>query len=264
MGQKEKPTGRDVRVFENTPVWEVALAIRDQDNAKVKKLLKGKPLSFINFKEKYYGQSLLNWAVYRDNYESAKILVEAGADPNLKRNDSTSAVIHAADKIETSDYLKLMLKYGGDPNTVADIDAPQHLRTPLMAAAFKRLENVKILVNAGADPNFIYKMKRGNIGGEIIQSALIYAFYGKRIDVVEYLLVETKVEFNYVFSTNIEGRPHHILYYLRDLVYPLDSNEYKIKMEVVNYLRTKGLDYSKEPIPELYKKQYDKLFLEKY
>jgi hypothetical protein len=264
LAQKDKPVGRDVNVFRDSPAWDVALAIRDQDNDKVKSLLKGKPLSIINFRDKYYGQSLLNWAVYRDNYESAKILIEAGADPNLKGYDSTSAVIHAADKAETSDYLCLMLKYGGNPNSVADIDAPQHLRTPLIAAAYKRLESVKMLIDAGANPNFIYRISRGNIGGETIQSALIYAFYGKKIDVVKFLIVETGVEFNYVMSTTIDGNPHYILYYLRDLVFPLDSEQYKIKMEVVNYLKTKGLDYWREPIPELYKKQYDKSFLEKY
>lgn len=263
MGQKEKPTGRDVRVFENTPVWEVALAIRDQDNAKVKKLLQGKPLSFINFKEKYYGQSLLNWAVYRDNFESAKILVEAGADPNLKGYDSTSAVIHAADKIETSDYLKLMLKYGGDPNTVADIDAPQRLRTPLIAAASNNLESVKLLLKTGADPNYVHRINKGRLN-ESIQSALISACRVSRIDIVKYLLIDAEVHFNYYFYTTIEKKEIGILYELRQMVFPLDSQEYQIKMEVVNYLKTKGLNYQSEPIPELYKKQYNKSYLEKY
>lgn len=72
------------------------------------------------------------------------------------------------------------------------------------------------------------------------------------------------MDFNYVFNTTIDGTPLYILYYLREMVFPLDSNEYKIKMEVVNYLKTKGLDYSKEPIPDLYKEQYDKSYLGKY
>src|ERR1017187_9650137 len=160
--------GNDVRLFEQTPVWEVAKAIEKEDTVKIKHLLAGKPSSVLNYQEKYYGQSLLNWAVYTNHYPSVKALVELGANPNLKGNDSTSAFIQSASKFETSDYLKLLLQYGGDVNTVANIDAPQHLRTPLMAAAFKSLENVKILVKAGADVNYIHKSHG-------IQSALLYA-----------------------------------------------------------------------------------------
>jgi ribose 5-phosphate isomerase RpiB len=46
--------------------------------------------------------------------------------------------------------------------------------------------------------------------------------------------------------------------------YPLDSEGYKVKMEVVEYLKQKGLDYWKEPIPGQYYKNYEKAYLEKY
>jgi uncharacterized protein len=260
---QERPTGRDVRIFKDTPVWEAAFAIRDNDTVKLKKVLQGKPKSILEYKEKFYGQTLLNWAVYRDDYNSAKELVELGSDPNIKSYDSTTAVIHAADKLESS-YLKLLLDNGGNPNTIADIDKPQHLRTPLMAASYKSLANVRLLINAGADPNYVHRSKRGNIGGENIQSALISAFSGNRIDVVKFLLIDTGVEYNYIFSTTIDGKPHTILTYLRDMPFPLESEEYKVKMEVVTYLKERGLDYWKEPIPERYKKNYDESYLEKY
>lgn len=261
---QEDLTGRDVRIYENTPVWEVALAVRDNDTIKVRQLLKGKPDSVLNFREKHFGQSLLNWAVYRDSYPSSKILAELGADPNLKSFDSTSAFIHAADKHETSDYVQLLLKYGGDVNAVADVNAPLRTRTPLITASFNRLESVKLLVEAGANANFIYRSKRGNIGGENIQSALTSAFRGARIDIIRYLIIEVGVEFDYPFNTTIDGKPLYILSFLREMPFPLDSKEYKIKMEVVNYLLLKGLDYWKEPIPKRYFKNYDSAYLEKY
>lgn len=260
---QEHLTGRDVRIFKGSPVWDIALAIRDNDTANVKKLLDGKPKSFLDYREKYFGQSLLNWAVYRDNYNSAKILAELGANPNLKSNYSTSAIIHAADKDEPT-YLKLLLKHGADPNAIADIDKPQDLRTPLIAASFKSLENVKLLIEAGANPNYIHRTKRGNIGGENIQSALIYAFRGDKIAIVKYLLIDVGVDFDYIFNTTIEGKPITILTYLRDMPFPLESEEYKMKMDVVNYLKSKGMDYWKEPIPEVYKENYERDYLEKY
>jgi len=257
-------SGRDVRIYGNSPVWEAALAIRDNDTVRLKNLLEGAPDSILNYREKRFGQSLLNWSVYRDNYGSARILAELGADPNLKGNDSASAFINAADKYETSDYLRLLLKFGGDVNSVADINKPQRLRTPLIAAAFNRLESVKLLVGAGANANYIHRTKRGKRGFENIQSALISAFDGGRIEIVRYLLIEVGVDFNYQFETTINGKPLYILFFLREMVFPLDSEEYRNKMEVVQYLKTKGLDYWSEPVPELYLKQYDKVYLEKY
>jgi uncharacterized protein len=262
MGQEGKLTGRDARIFEDTPLWDVAQAIRDNDIGRAKRLLEGKPKSLIDYKEKYFGQSLLNWAVYRGNYEVAKILLELGADPNLKANDSTTAVINAADK-DTSEYLKLVLQYKGDVNVIADIDEPQIIRTPLIAASARSLESVKLLIEAGADPNYVHRMDEG-ILSESIQSALVSACEVGRIDIVNYLLIDVGVKFDYHFYTTIENKQLGILYELRQMIFPLDSREYQTKMEVVKFLKTKGLDYWSEPIPELYKKQYDRSYLEKY
>lgn len=37
---------------------------------------------------------------------------------------------------------------------------------------------------------------------------------------------------------------------LRQCIYPLDSQEYKDKLKVVKFLKDRGLDYLKSPIPE--------------
>jgi ankyrin repeat protein len=263
MGQKEKPLGRDALIFKDTPVWEVALAIKDNDTARVRELLTSKPKSIIDFKEKYFGQTLLNWAVYSDKYIPAKILLEHGANPNIKASDSTTAVINAADK-PTSDYLKLVLKHGGDVNTIANIDSPQRIRTPLIAASAHNLESVKLLIDLGANANYIRRSRRGNIGGENVESALIAACLTGKIDIVKYLLMDVKVAFDYTFITTIDGEPLNILSYLRRMTFELNSSEHKIKMDVVKFLGKKGLDYWKEPIPRQYFENYDKSFLEKY
>ena len=99
-------TGRDVRLYKYTPAWEVALAIRDNDTVRLKQLLKGQPESILNYQEKRYGQSLLNWSVYRDSYNAAKVLAKRGADTNLKAYDSTSAFINAADKHDAKAFIE--------------------------------------------------------------------------------------------------------------------------------------------------------------
>jgi len=257
-------TGRDVKLFKDTPVWEVALAIRDNDTSKLKQLLKGQPDSLLNYQEKRYGQSLLNWSVYRDNYDAAKVLAELGADPNLKAYDSTSAFINAADKHDAS-WLRLLLKHGGDVNAVADTEEPQRIRTPLIAASSNSLESVKLLVNAGADPDYIRVTKRdAEFPGENVESALISAVRAEKIDIVKYLIIDVGVKFDYTFNTNIEGEKLGVLYYLRRMAFPLDSEEYAMKMEVVNFLKQRGLDYWAEPVPELFFKNYDSEYLKRY
>lgn len=261
---QEKLTGRDIKLFKNTPVWEIALAIRDSDTTNLKQLLKGQPDSLLNYREKHFGQSLLNWSVYRDSYNSAKVLAELGTDPNLKAFDSTSAFINAADKYDAS-FVRLLLKHGGNVNAIADTDKPQRIRTPLIAASSNSLESVKLLVDAGADPNYVRITKRGGeFPGENVESALISAINAEKIEIVRYLLLDVGVEYDYVFNTNLEGKTLGILYYLRRLTFPLDSEEYAMKIEVVNFLKQRGLDYWAEPIPVLFHKNYDSEYLKRY
>lgn len=249
--------GNDVRLFNSTPVWEMAKAIEKNDTLSLRALLKEQPKSILNYQEKKFGQSLLNWSVYASHYPAVKVLAELGADPNLKAKDSTSAFINAANHYESTDYLKTLLIYGGDVNAAADIDAPQHHRTPLMASA-KSLENVKILINAGANPNFVY-----NKNGEM-QSALVYAFYSDNIDIIKYLIMDVGVDCKHATGVTITGDSLYVTNDLRLLPYPLKSIEYKKKMEVVAFLKKQGIDYLKAPIPAHYLKIYDKDYLEKY
>jgi len=259
-------TGRDVRLYENTPVWQAAVAIRDKDYARLRKILAGKPASFADFRETRFMQSLLYWAVYRDDLEATKILADAGADPNLKAYDSTSAFIHAAGKAGTSEYLRVLLKHGGNVNAVADIRGPQHQRTPLIAAAYVSLENVKLLADAGADVNFVHSVPYGDpaAGAMRNQSALISACMMSQIDIVEYLIFEKKVKFDYVFGTTYNGKPHSILYYLREMTFKLDSEDHKKKMRLVDFLKSKGLNYWNEPIPAEFRQSYNQAYLDRY
>ena len=49
-----------------------------------------------------------------------------------------------------------------------------------------------------------------------------------------------------------EGNPYYedILYKLRQSVFRLDSQQYKDKLKVIKFLKDRGLDYWKFPIPE--------------
>jgi ankyrin repeat protein len=255
----DKLVGYDVRIYKNTPVWDIAKAIQNDDTSQIKELLRGKPDSILNYKEKYFGQSLLNWAVFARHYPSVIALSELGANPNIQSNDGTSAFIQAADVYETSDYLKLLLKHGGDINAVAQTKGIQDLKTPLIAAVnSRRLENVKILLDAGANIDYSYTY------GYLCITALYKASINDDIQAVHYLIIDKKADFKKGFMIANDGDTMHVVDNLRYMAFPLESIDYKMKMEVVEYLKERGVDYAKTLIPATIKDNYPKDYLDKY
>lgn len=235
-----------------------AKAIEKDDTAKGRKLLKNQPGSILNYQEKTYGQSLLNWAVYAYHYPSVKLLAELGADSNLKGYDSIPAIINAA-RMDTTIYLEVLINHGGNVNIVADIVGPQRLRTPLMVAANTNLDNVKLLINAGADAKFVYKINNNDP-----QSALLYALRSNNMDIINYLILDVGVDYKSGFGVTLDGDSIYIANLLRLLPHPLDSEAYQKKMKLVNFFKENGIDYRKSHIPKHYYKNYDSVYLSKY
>lgn len=253
-----KYLGDDVRLFENTPVWEIAKAIEKDDTIKLKQLVFEAPKETLDFQEKKFGQTLLIWSIYSNHYNGFKILIDAGADINVKANDSTQAINWAANIYETSNYLRVLLNHNANVNHVANSPTVERLRTPLIAAAWYSLENTKLLVEAGANINYSYSENENN------NSPLYSAFRGGKIDVIHYLLIEAKADPNMLLETKSNGEKVYAVNMLRTLTFDIGSDDYKKKMEIVDFLKKQGIDYWKTPIPKHYYELYDKVYLEKY
>lgn len=247
-------TGDDIRLFKG-PSWELAKAVEKEDTTKIKQILAEHKVP-VDYQEPRYGETLLEWAVWTNHYNSSKTLLGAGANPNIQDTyDGYTPLTYAADKFETSKYIKLLLDHGAKVNSVAKNDSTSMLPTPLISAAFHRLESVKLLVDAGADINYTARNYR---------CALLAALHFEKIDIVRYLLIDKGATFNRPFGRTIDGKDIMITDLLRDWVYPLDSEKYRMKMEIVNYLKERGMDYWKTPVPEQYYKHYSKEYLSKY
>jgi ankyrin repeat protein len=227
--------GDDIKLFQE--VSTLAKAVDVEDTAKIEKIITNQP-TLINYQEPRFGQTLLIWSILNDRYKSAENLLRLGADPNLQNHDGLSALMYAAEWRSEEwhgdpKYLKLVLKYGGDPNAVANPHASQaRLETPLIAAVHSfSLENLKTLVNAGADPNYSDNCK----------SALEAAFALGQIDMVRYLIIEKKVDVQPSNCKTLAGEDITVFDYLRGMRYPRNSREFKVKMEIVEYLKRQGI-----------------------
>lgn len=241
--------GMDYRLFQNTPAWTLAKAVEDEDLTKIREeVIKNKLI--VNFQEPRFGGSLLMFAIYHNQYKSCEALLKLGANPNLKDNKrGSNAVIYAADN-EDLKYLKLILSYKGDPNsleTKPTTDGDQARKTPLNMAiscnSAHSLEKVKLLVEAGGDINYF------NDGPKIYtRLPLADAITLEKADIILYLL-QKGANYKNAIYTRVDGTRIYILEALRQCVIDLDSEQYNYKLKVIEFLKEKGLDYKNEPVP---------------
>ena len=211
------------------------------------------------YKEEKFGETLLMIAVWTNKLRSVKALLQLGANPNepndTLRNFGRNAVLFASEsKIPSPEILQLLLDYGGNPNSIECGKQKDNFGNwipardfALNAAVFTGFEKVKILVEAGADVN---------LQTETTAPGAIYAtIQHRRMDILLYLL-EHGADYRRKFERIDWDDPEHpsfyvdILYKLRFCVYPLDSKEHKDKLKVIDFLRKRGLNYWKSPLPD--------------
>lgn len=101
-----------------------------------------------NLNVKEWSDIPLHFAVINGSEDCIRMLVQQGADVNLKDN---SSALHKAVIYDKINHIKLLIELGADPN-IQNNDR----RTALHEAAINgRLECGHILLENGADPNFV-------------------------------------------------------------------------------------------------------------
>ena len=226
---KKKLLGWDIELYKYTPAWALAKAVYEQDTARIHKIcIRNK--SLLSFKEEKFGMTVLDWAVRNDRYFSARALLLEGADPNARCIPTNTPFLEAADKKETANYLKLLLKFGGRVNDVcanSDYDV-----TPLKRASHSNLESVKILVEAGADITF-------NTDG--YTTALSWAVIAGKLDIALYL-IENGADYTLPIWRDAEREDAERTLYLVDFLKLSESEygseEYKLKEKIIEYMAT--------------------------
>ena len=163
-------TARDY--FGDTLEAKVAIAAGRGDAEEVKRLVaRGANVNAVG-KENL---SPLGWAMAQKNLGGMRALLEAGADPNQPIGPKKNLYpVWIAAGLDNSDQLKLLLDFKGEPNVII-----QSAQYSALSRAVTKFDNVRLLVEAGADVN-----TTDPLGGPFALDAAALA----QIDIVLYLL----------------------------------------------------------------------------
>ena len=233
-------------------------AVQKEDIATIEQIVADKKLN-LNYADAAHGVSLLNWCIFSKRLKAFEELLILGANPNWQdpKGEFAPPITEAAKLPETDKYLKVCLKYRGDPNCISKKIKGTENQTPLYGSFYSdRMENIKILIANGANVNLAPEGYWTPLAELLVQDKIVMAKF--LIDQgADYIKMNFKTE---------SGNDLNILDLLRMNKFNLNSEEYKIKMEIVEFLKKKGLDYWKYPIPDDIKLQYknDPDYLDKY
>ena len=201
-------TGGDIRLWKNTPAWNLAMSVRNGDTARIKRILAKGTIS-IDYREPTYGQSLLHWAIWCNKADMVKFLLKQGADINLRDYWSSESPIVLACSYPDIDakIVRILLDNGANPNDHAsenDSVFEGRIRsydTPLIEAAKDDLAKTKMLIEAGADPSYCWRPGENALNEAAIQ---------QRFEIVEYLLIDCGMDPSQSFTITIHGDTLHL------------------------------------------------------
>lgn len=258
---KQDLTGGDYRLFQNTPAWDLAKAVQDENEKKIKEIVSKDP-KLINYQEPKFGNTLLMLTIMNQQIKPFKTLLENKADVNIHNTyEGTSALIEACSfKQYNTKFAEILLQNGANVNDVqTDKTEPDKVKTALMKAAKTgKSDLVVLLVKNGADVNY---------QNEYEQSALSESAIIDRYEISYYLLQNGADYKRPIFyrpdysipsekhNPNDKGKPMYLVDVLREDFFEFDTDEYKYKMKIVDFLKSKGIDYRATPIPEYIKKK---------
>lgn len=248
-----RPIGMSPYIFKDTRAWKAAKAVMSEDTSVLIKEIKEQNL--VDFTDSYYGHTLLTIAIMNAKIKSVEALLKCGFDPNFIADsldrEKVNPVIIASEYISSPEILELVLKYGGDPNSSQEYILNDDVMYPfdetaLTKASYKSLEKVKILVKYGANLNPPYD-----------KTPLEASMICNKFDITLYLIqngADYRQQFKVWHYGDNGGKElvgsRGIENVLRGCIVSLNSDEYKYKMKVVDFLKQHGIDYRSAKIPE--------------
>ena len=171
--------GTDYRLFQGTPLWDVAQAVRDDDAPHVAELGESSGLN-VDAPEPRFGKTVLMLTVANGDYAACQALLRLGAAPNAHdRYNGTSPILEAACRSDPA-FVKLLLAHGGNPNDVETgprRPGNRQRNTPLTLAAGSSLAMVAALLSAGANIRYENEFGTTALSRSLMQDQYGVALY---------------------------------------------------------------------------------------
>ena len=171
---KSKLNGFDYRLFQETPAWELAKAVWDEDEDKIRKIVH-QDTSLSNYQEPRMGSTLLMITIRRQEYKSFEILLKQRTDIYIRDTGGNTALMETCEYPScNTKFLEKLIEYGANVNDVEfiaknDPDKGKE-ETPLMLASTAgRLDFVRLLVKHGADINYQNEYGQSALSQAVIQ-----------------------------------------------------------------------------------------------
>lgn len=224
----------DIKLWKNTEAWYLAQCVSTNKFDEADDYIKEIRLD-IDYMEPKFGETLLSWAVWNDNIDAVKFLVDHGADPNAHNTyDGSSPIVVASSGFSNISILDYLLKHGGNPNDYVKetevLTYSRSLSTPLTKAAFISLNKTILLIESGGDVNFAV---------EPGHTPLRQAALGTRLDVLYYILQNCNLDYKSTFLVTIDTGD---TLFLKDIIktnivaYRQDSVKAK---QIIDYIEKK-------------------------
>lgn len=236
-------------LFRDTESYKLVRAIESNDTNAIRHEVISKSVP-VNFQTEEHGVSPLMIAVYQNKLKSVKCLLNLGADPNLCTDSvlstgENSIIIACKYSSVSSEILKLLMAYKGDPNSREKGATHGHDRDLLPARTYAltslihgsdnyNMKKIRIMVEAGPD-------------SITIANAMNMALFLKNFDVALYL-IENGADYKQKYihrgfpNPAMEGYEEYDV--LNDLITGKESMNIKStrqKKEIINYLERKGV-----------------------
>ncbi|MBN8574210.1 MAG: ankyrin repeat domain-containing protein [Candidatus Kapabacteria bacterium] len=260
---KSKLKGRDYRLFQNTVAWDLAKAVQDEDELKIKEIITKDP-NIINYQDPKYGNTLLIFTIMNQQMEPFMVLINNKADINIHNTfDGSSALIEA---VRLRDYdikfAEILIKNGANVNDIETGERSEGnstRQTPLISAVSSgKIEFVELLINNGADINYQNEYGQSAFGESVMTNEYKISNYllqhGANYHRPVFFIPDDSVLFENR-DPNDKGKPMYLVDVLRKDIFPLYSSDYQYKMQIVDFLKSKGIDYRATPVPEYIKER---------
>ncbi|MDQ1089836.1 MULTISPECIES: ankyrin repeat domain-containing protein [unclassified Siphonobacter] len=246
----------DYRLFKNTAVWPLAKLLDAEEMDEIRDFIRKNTFDLETI-ERRYGQTLLMISVQKGQVKATQALLEAGANPNAHTAYNGSSPMLEAARLQNPEadntvILKLLLAHKGNPNdeTLVSIqDGTIEKETPLLIACgdvtqtLHPVEKAKVLVEAGAEINYVNPNSK---------TPLLRAIEFNHFDTALYLL-EHGADYKRLVADRSQymesGQKVYLVHILREKIVPMESIQYRQKMQVVDFLSQKGIHYRNEPVP---------------